>query len=537
MISKTKKMDIIIYTVLLAFTLFMALKLFQLQTDIGIYYMDIFLYVNNAMKMAHLGPGDALYLPPFFPAILSILFRLGFTGERTVFAAAAAFYVLGISGMYLLLRLRFSEMESLAGAISLASFSLILAWAATGALDVPAMALSIWAVYLALLARRHDSRFYYLAFPVSMAAFLTRYTSGLMLLPLAVIILTDPSLRSKLPDIGKGIVLGVLLYIPFGYLFYSYTRTPLPFTKQLSSTVTGSATSLNPGYSTDTLYYLRHLPEYISAIPSPSYYLGVINPSYSGPTVTGFIILAIIAAGLIALIWRNRDLISIHNSERKILFILISAVLIVAFGRLSFALSEVLILIWALSILWMRGETDNIDLNLAMAVWFLAYLYMHSFHPVKVDRYIITVLPPLAYSISLSVNQLSASIRSMRASTILSAAIAILMVSSALHYTAGMPHEDGTVKAEKEAAAWLMDHDPSYRDRVIASDRGPAFTWYMNHYVFTRIIHHQMREMSLRYFYELKPYYYIFSTGKTEIPSGYRVIYSRDGVSIAERIS
>lgn len=134
------------------------------------------------------------------------------------------------------------------------------------ALDVPAISLSIWAVYLALLARRHDSRFYYLAFPVAMAAFLTRYTSGLMLLPLAVIILTDPSLRSKLPDIGRGIGLGVLLYLPFGYFFYRNIGTPLPITKQVSSTVTGSATSINPGYSTDSLYYLKHLPEYISAM-------------------------------------------------------------------------------------------------------------------------------------------------------------------------------------------------------------------------------------------------------------------------------
>ena len=164
-------------SVVAIFSVFMAVILVLIQSSIGIYYWDIFLYVNNAMKMAHLGPGDALYLAPFFPAVLAFLFRLGFGGEITVFAAA--FYVAGIIGMYLLLQLRFSEMESLAGALSFASFSLVLSWAATGALDVPAISLSIWAVYLALIARRRDSRFYYLAFPVAMAAFLTRYTSGL----------------------------------------------------------------------------------------------------------------------------------------------------------------------------------------------------------------------------------------------------------------------------------------------------------------------------------------------------------------------
>lgn len=140
-----------IISVITIFTVFMAVVLVLIQSSIGIYYWDIFLYVNNAMKMAHMGPGDALYLPPFLPAVISIFFRLGFTGETTVFAVASAFYVAAVTGMYLLLRLRFSEMESLAGSISFASFSIILSWAATGALGVPAIALSIWAVYLASL--------------------------------------------------------------------------------------------------------------------------------------------------------------------------------------------------------------------------------------------------------------------------------------------------------------------------------------------------------------------------------------------------
>ena len=67
-------------SVVAIFSVFMAVILVLIQSSIGIYYWDIFLYVNNAMKMAHLGPGDALYLAPFFPAVLALLFRVGFTG-------------------------------------------------------------------------------------------------------------------------------------------------------------------------------------------------------------------------------------------------------------------------------------------------------------------------------------------------------------------------------------------------------------------------------------------------------------------------
>lgn len=210
--------------------------------------------------------------------------------------------------------------------------------------------------------------------------------------------------------------------------------------------------------------------------------------------------------------------------------------LIVTFGRISFVFSEALIFIWALSLLWIAGDGENMDINLAMAVWFLAYLYMHSFHPVKVDRYLITALPSVAYGISLSINQLSALVRWRHASAALSSAVAILMISSALYYTAGMPDHYEVVDAERAAASWLMNHDPLYKDKVVASDRGPAFTWYLGDYVFTRRFHPQRMEMCIEYFSKLDPDYYIFSTKQTPLPSGYRVIYSRGGVAIAEKI-
>lgn len=75
----------------------------------------------------------------------ALLFRPGFTGETEVFAAVAAPYAAGVTGMYMLL-LGSSEMEILAGSISFTSFTSftpVLSWAATGAMDVPATALSI----------------------------------------------------------------------------------------------------------------------------------------------------------------------------------------------------------------------------------------------------------------------------------------------------------------------------------------------------------------------------------------------------------
>lgn len=508
-------------------------KLITIQSSIGVYYWDIFLYLNNALRMAHFGSSDTLYLPPFLPAILSVFFRLGFVSEYTLFIVGGAFYILGSVGMYLLLRLRFDEIESLVGALTFASSTLILAWAVTGSTDVPAISLSIWAIYLTLLAKRKDKRLYYLAFPVAMAAFLTRYTSALIIIPMLLVIIMDS--RPKFREIIGGIILGILFYSPFGLFFYRNLKNPLPFLGQFTATASGSVTAVNPGYNPDSLYYLKHFPEYLSAHPSNNYML-IINPSSAGPNPLAYLIITILIVGVILYIIHNRMILNRVKSKKLIMFLLLSAALIVVFGRISYALAEVLIFFWALSIYWLLEDQrlHNFDINIAMITWFLCFIYMHSFHPVKVDRYIITILPAIAYLMPLSISEISQTLKWEHARHMFSILVMAMMLSSAAYYIWGMPQDYPIVDAENEAAQWLKAHDPNYHSKVIASDRGPAFTWYLKDYVFTRRINNN--ELFYKLFYELKPDYYIYwSTTQPRIQD-YKIIYNRSGVIIAEKI-
>lgn len=530
-LSRDKKI-LILLTLIVSI---IAWRLVTIQSNIGVYYWDIFLYLNNALRMAHLGSSDTLYLPPLLPAILSVFFRLGFVGEYPLFILGGVFYIFGSVGMYLLLRLRFDEIESLVGALTFASFTLVLAWAVTGSTDIPAISLSIWAIYLTLLAKRRDKRFYYLAFPMAMAAFLTRYTSALIIIPMLLVVIMDS--RPRFREITGGIILGILLYSPFGLFFYKNLGNPLPFLGQFTATATGSVTAINPGYNLDSLYYLRHLPEYLSALPSDNYML-IINPSCAGPSPLAYFIVAILLVGVIFHIIRNRMILDGVETKRLVVFLLLSIALIVIFGRVSYALAEVLIFFWALGIYWflMGRGLDNLDINLVMVTWFLAFLYMHSFHLVKVDRYIITVLPALAYAMSLSIGEISRTLKWEHVRRLFPILVMMLILSSAAYYTLGMPHDHPIVDAEREAAEWLKTYDPSYHDKVIASDRGPAFTWYLKDYVFTRRINENNSELFYRLFYELKPDYYIYwSTTQPRIHD-YRIIYNRSGVIIAEKI-
>ena len=79
------------------------------------------------------------------------------------------------------------------------------------------------AIYFTLLAKRKDKRFYYLAFPVAMAAFLTRYTSALIIIPILLVIIMILSLGSAKSQRAKSLE----FYIFTFELFFSEPQEPL----------------------------------------------------------------------------------------------------------------------------------------------------------------------------------------------------------------------------------------------------------------------------------------------------------------------
>ena len=141
------KNDCFYLFVLTAFSIIVTYFLIILNESIGIYCSDVFLYLTNSLVFAGYSSSKVyLYLSPFICFLTSILFRLGFLSEVSLYIVTGAFCILGNIGIYVLLKNRFSALLSLCGAILFGSFSLNLLWWANGTLDVPAVALSIWAI-------------------------------------------------------------------------------------------------------------------------------------------------------------------------------------------------------------------------------------------------------------------------------------------------------------------------------------------------------------------------------------------------------
>lgn len=498
-----------------------------IQSQIGVDYWDIFVYLNNSLKMAGMGVGDMLYLSPLLPAITSLFFRAGMVSEVTLFTISGVFYIIGTLGLYLLLKIRFNELESLAGALSFATFTIVLAWAVSGALDVPSIALAIWAMYFTVQAAKSDSRFYYLAFPVAMLAFLTRYTSGLIIIPMLLFIYMNSPQKPDLKKIVGGIAVGCIIYVPFMWYFHRQVGELFPFFQQFSGSASGAVSSLNPGYSLDNLYYLKNIPNYISSQASTDY-INIIVPSQSQATLLSFLILGLIILGLliglIKLIKIALDYLKINGDNKKAFYIKTLAVMVLAFllvftySQVSYVFSEVLMigLVLALYIMLRDLKLEYLDFDLLFFTWFVASLLMHSFHPVKVDRYFITMAPALAYGVALGINQVSSLVKYRYrdinlTSLALSLVLVLALISSTAAYMTHMPDEVTRVQSETQAAQWLAQYDPDYQNKTIASNRGPAFGWYLKKYVFTRISEKVTPQVFEELIQEIDPEYYIFS--------------------------
>ncbi|MDP3624920.1 MAG: glycosyltransferase family 39 protein, partial [Methanobacteriaceae archaeon] len=531
------KPSLMAFTLLAVITAIFTYALVTIQSQIGVYYWDIFLYLNNALKMAGMGVGDTLYLSPFLPFITSLFFRADFIYESTLFAISGVFYFLGTLGLYLLLKMRFNEWESLVGALSFATFTVVIIWAVSGALDVPAISLSIWALYLTLLAVKKDSKFFYLAFPVAMLAFLTRYTSGLILIPMLLVIYINRPQGHDLKKAIKGIILGVLIYLPFMFYFKRQVGNLFPFFQQFSGSASGAVSSANPGYSLDTLYYFKYIPEYISSQAS-SGYQNMLWPSYSSPTILAYVLIGILMVGILIYLFKifkqlfkefktlkngNESLSTEDESNNlksfyfRLAAVIITGIILVGtYSQVSYAVSEVIMVIMSISIYLLLKNLDlkYLDLDILFLTWFLAFLIMHSAHPVKVDRYFITMAPPMAYGIALGINQISSLIKyKFKGINATSALISVLLVFSIIFstvtYIDAIPHSDPQVESEQAAAQWLMNYDPDYKNKTIAADRGPAFSWYLKKYVFTRIPLKVTYEVFTHLIAEINPDYYL----------------------------
>jgi 4-amino-4-deoxy-L-arabinose transferase-like glycosyltransferase len=468
----------------------------MIQIDIGP-LSDSVDFFTNALFFAGQGIGYSdLIRPPFFSFIISLFVRMGYTSLNTLFAVDGGFFVFGVIGFYLLLKTRFNEIESFLGSLFYATFPIILVVLGVGFSDLSSVSLTIWAFYFTILAVRKDSRFFYLAFPFVMFAFLARYNSAIIIFPifLYISIRWDEIRGNNIQNIKNmliGILASFLVFVPVLIFFYQkFGNLFYPFITFASST-SNLLSPQNASYNPNLLFFLEKSPYYIGS--------------------QGALDVLIIAAGIFAyaiIKTRRNSRVKVDcNSQSKNLFqelklvdtitkikltvfIFLLFIFIGTFGQIFYMISE---FIFFISIYLFYDtvkslEITYLDIDILFLAWFMGFFIFHSIFVIKDSRYFVTMAPAVAYFLVFGLSEISKRIQlkiKNRNLTfpIIAVILTVIILLSTVSYLPIIQEVNKETKVTNEeikiVSEWLVIYDSDYKNKNIYSDIWPDFSLYM----------------------------------------------------------
>lgn len=486
---------------------------------------DTYAFLINAEYFAGQSFGSVDFIRPVLLSFLtSLFFRLGYVSEMTIFAIDGAFFVFGVIGLYLFLKLRFNNIQSFLGALLFISFPVVLLWAGAGYTDVASTSLSIWALYLTVLAVKRNPKFFYLSFPLAMLAFLTRFPAAIIIFPMFLYILMNKENTKNLKDISRGILISLLILIPVLIFFYNTLGNPfLPFLGTYSSTA-GSGANSAFAYNPNPFYYLTNsIYSFIN--------MDFLNSSLLG-LVIAFIIVMIMALYFVVMgintyihvilrqhkikNWKNPSKLGKNELIKILTFLIILLTFILTINRVQYILSAMIfvILCYYSFKLLKTDKLKGLDIDFLVLSWVMSYLIFNSTFSIKVCRYFIPMAPAVAYFVMLGLTEFSVKIKWKIKNISLTSILNILLIfivllstTAYLYHLANDPLSSGSnfvIKNEKfqimsesysgelyfetystqneikTVKDWFECYDPNYKNKIIYSDYfWPHLSWYL----------------------------------------------------------
>lgn len=499
------KKDLIAVSSLLIIVVAITLLLLNIDGKAGVYYVrDVFFYLNNALFYAGYDTGlaNTRGLSPLIPMITSIFFRMGFISDFTIIAVSSSFYIFASLGMYFLLRLRFNEVLSFTGSMILATFPLVIVWITKGMLDIPGMCLSIWAVYFMILSFRKNSKFLYIAFPLIIFGFFSRYTVLLMVpvMMIQFLLVDDPIgyIKTNIKDIIIGITAGGLVFAAFVGI-YQYLNIGLFFVSQgndiTNSTYNALVTPNNLFYYINNVLIYLGTSNFVPYSLKPGAFI-ISKMEWVGgyPSIISYILTAILFVGIVLYLKKlfsskNREILKNEDKKLKLaIFAIALIVFLITYLNVSIVTSIIIISISLLALykLLIKTDMDDFNLDFIMFYWILVNFLFITYYHVKVDRYFMPILPAIAYFVILSITLILEKFKDNKhiekikiiapigLICIILLCLGIFSISNAPHTFDNQMHPNFFTAASEEKAvgAWLIEHDPDYLNKTIWADRG-----------------------------------------------------------------
>jgi 4-amino-4-deoxy-L-arabinose transferase-like glycosyltransferase len=538
-------------------TTILTLFLLEKQFFIGVPYYDVYVYLNNSLLYAGIPVGNlsVIYLSPLMPFLTSLVFRMGYISAYVLFLLDGFIFIMGAVFLYLLLKERFNTPASFAGVLIYLSYPLTMGWAVSGSIDFPGVSISILAIYILVRGIKHDSKLIYLVFPLVMLAFLARYTSLVLIVPVILFLLINQSRAENIKRIGVGVLAGLTVIIPFLLYIINKLGNLYPLINIFTSTLMGSGATVNDlGYNPLKLYFLNNLMNYISVSPLTGIYGIIQSPSRGDPSLLAYLIGVLVVFGLSMYVYpglKNRLKISKISrvTKTKLLILLILLILgVYSFFNSSYLIAE-LIFLAILYTLYHLVKNDNMNqkLDILFLSWLGAFFIFHSIIPLKDDRYFITMLPTLTYFIILGLNtfidKLNIKFNKIKFTnenikTAFLLGIGFLLLSYSTATLTGHVSQEGYGFYIQSGCGWLKEYDPHFQDKVIYSNYDPAVTWCLKK---------EVKFGVPRLYVDLEAFsnylkgggadYYIDAYSTNPPIPGYHIIFSRETVTIYQKDS
>lgn len=510
---KEHKRDILAISSLLIIVTAITLLLLNIDLKVGVYYVrDVFFYLNNALFYSgyDIGLENTRGLSPLIPMITSIFFRLGFISDGTIIIVSSTFYIFAALGMYFLLRLRFDEILSFTGSMLLSTFPLIIVWITKGMLDIPGLCFSIWSVYFMILAFRKNTKYFYIAFPLVIFGFFTRFTVFLMIPVLLIqfFLVEKPItyIKNNIKDIVIGMGLGATVLAIFIGI-YQYLNIGMFFLSQGGDISSSTHSVIDITYN-NIFYYINNFliylgtPKFIPYSLKPGAFI-ITKMQWNGgyPSIISYILITILIIGAIIYLKKlfsakNREILKNKENIIKIgIFVLGLIIFLATFIKVSIILSIIIASISLLALYRALYKTDMeyFSLDFIMLYWFIINFAFFTYHHIKVDRYFIPMLPAVVYYIILSLTLIFDKLKSVKYMEKIKviapiALICLVLICSGVFALENSPHTfdnqmhpnfETAASEEKAVGEWLMNHDPQYMNKTIWADRGGDMSFIM----------------------------------------------------------
>lgn len=445
----------------------------QMQLIIGPYY-DTYDFLANAAEFAGINIGYSDIRPPFISFLTSIVFRFDGLSEAPIFIIDGILYILGAIGLFLLLKLRFNSLYSFLGSLLYATFPILLTYVAVGFPELSSVSISIWALYFTVLAVKRDSKFFFISFPLTMLAFLTKFNQALIVFPLFLYILINWQNIKNRRNIALGIAVSSLVIIPvFVYYFLKYGNPVFPFLDFYGTS--SSFISEHFDYNPDPFFYVRLLPLVIG-----NGALLVIL------TISGGLLLNYIKLLLRKISIPEFKINFTENLLIKLSVIILFVVFLVSWGSVSYLLSEVLFFFVLLGLFKLLRYDNKFDFDFLFLSWFASFLIFISAYSLKDIRYFLMILPSFAYFLirGLQIVENQVGLIKQRELTFYLAPILILVIilSTAFYIptiTVANKYSETININFKEASYWLINYDSDYKSKIVFSDLWPYSGWFL----------------------------------------------------------